>query len=463
MKKLTMKAFILGACLFTSQIALGRAQPLSTADLLKELIRINTTNPPGNETAAVHWVKTYLQDFGIPAKIIESAPGRGNLIARIKGSGKKPPLLLLAHLDVVTAEPGEWKFPPFEPTVSNAYLYGRGALDMKGQAALMINTLVRLHLKKVPLAGDVLLVLVADEEAGGQFGAGFLTDHYWEEIKPGLVINEGSIAIQMYGLHLYPIQVAEKGVAWLEVLAQGTSGHGSMPIPNNASLSLIRALNRISKKPQPLQKTAMVEEMLKRLAPHFSFPQSFLLKHLFDFPIRQLIPWLAGSKIQSDKILNALVRNTVVPTVLQAGTKTNVIPSQARAEVDCRILPGETPEKFKNKITKMIDDPRIRVRLTTQSLPNESNFNTPYFKALEESILEVDPEAVVLPFLSPGATDNRFFREKGALAYGIIPLLITLEDLEGLHGKNERIPLKEIPKGEKILFNFVKKVQSTDS
>lgn len=458
-----MKILLLGTCLFPCQAALAFAQPLSTADLLKELIRINTTNPPGNETAAVHWVNSYLQGFGISSKILESAPGRGNLISRIQGNGTKPPLLLLAHLDVVTAESGEWKFPPFEPTVSDGYLYGRGAMDMKGQAALMIHTFVQLYLEEVPLAGDVLLVLVADEEAGGKLGAGFLTENYWEEIKPGLVINEGSIAIQMYGLNLYPIQVAEKGVAWLEILSKGSSGHGSMPIPNNASLSLIRALNQITKKPQPLQKTAIVEEMLRRLAPHFPFPKSFLLKHLFDFPLRQLIPWIAGTKIQSDKILNALVRNTVVPTVLQAGSKTNVIPSQARAEVDCRILPGETPEGFKNKIMKMIDDSRVQVRLTTQSRPNESDFRTPYFKALEESILEVDPKAVVLPFLSPGATDNRFFREKGVLAYGIIPLLINLKDLESLHGKNERIPLKEIPKGEKILFNFVRKVQSKNS
>ncbi|MDX1387470.1 MAG: M20/M25/M40 family metallo-hydrolase, partial [bacterium] len=425
MKGVLLKILLLALSLFPCQEGLAQNQALSTTDLLKALIRINTTNPPGDETRAMTWVRNYLQEFGISAKIIESAPGRGNLIARLKGSGEKPPLLLLAHLDVVMAEPQEWKFPPFEPTESEGYLYGRGAIDMKGQAALMINAFVKLHLKKVPLVGDVLLVLVADEESGGKYGAGYLTENHWKEIKPGVVLNEGSIAIQMYGLNLYPIQVAEKGVAWLEVKTEGTSGHGSMPIPDNASLKLIRALNKITKKPQSLQKTAIVEEMLKRLAPHFSFPRSFLLKHLFDFPIRHLIPWLAPEKIQSDKILNAMLRNTVVPTVLQAGTKTNVIPSQARAEVDCRILPGETPEKFRKKIVGMIDDPQVQVRLTTQSLPNESDFNTPYFKALEESILAVDPKAVVIPFISPGATDNRFFREKGIPAYGIIPLLIT--------------------------------------
>lgn len=447
------------AILGFSQPSSAQPQPLPTLELIKNLIQIDTTNPPGNEIQAAQYVAVYLKKFGIDSKIIESAPGRGNLIARLEGSGKKKPLMLLAHLDVVTADPKEWKYPPFSPTVEGNYLYGRGAIDMKGQAALMINTFIQLKLQNFSLDGDVLLVLVADEEAGGNYGAEFLVREHWQEIESAMVINEGSIGFRRDDLHLYPIQVAEKGVAWLKLTAKGTSGHGSMPIPDNATLLLIQALNRITEQSQPIQRTAIVEELLNRFSQKFTFPRSFILRHFFDFPIRQLAPFFAGSKIQSDRIFNAMVRNTIVPTVLKAGSKTNVIPAEATAEVDCRILPGETPEAFRDKIIARIDDPRIQVDLLSESKPNESNFNTPAFSDMEQAIRSQDSQAIVFPFISPGATDMRFFREKGVLAYGIIPVLITMEDLEGLHGKNERIPVGELPKGEKILLEFVKKTQ----
>jgi acetylornithine deacetylase/succinyl-diaminopimelate desuccinylase-like protein len=445
--------------LFTFEVR-AQPQPLPTLKLIQELVRIDTTNPPGNETRAAQFVQNYLGKFGIPSQIIESAPTRGNLIARLKAEGNKKPLMLLAHLDVVPADPAEWSHPPFEATVADGYLYGRGVMDMKGQAALMINTFIQLKLQQIPLAGDVLLVLVADEENGGKLGAEFLLKQHWPEIESGLVINEGSIALKRGELHLYPIQVAEKGVAWLKLTATGSSGHGAMPIENNATLKLIHALNKISERPEPIQKTAIVEEMLDRLAEHFSFPMSFLLRHFFDFPIRQLLPLFAGSKIQSDRIFNALLRDTVVPTVLQAGSKTNVIPAEAVAEVDGRILPGEKPEDFLEKINNRINDPAIRIDWIHKSEATDSDFHTPEFAALEAAIREADPEAIVFPFISPGGTDMRFFRENGILAYGIIPFMIEMEDIAGLHGKNERIPVAEIPKGEKILMEFVKKIQA---
>jgi acetylornithine deacetylase/succinyl-diaminopimelate desuccinylase-like protein len=446
--------------LTSSRPAYTETETLPTLKLLQDLIRINTTNPPGNETQAANYVKAYLERFGIPSEIIESAPGRGNLIARLKGSGQQDAVLLLAHLDVVTADPGEWTRPPFEAVLEGDYLYGRGAVDMKGMAALMINTFIRLKLQRVPLEGDVLLVLVADEESGGKYGTEFLVNKHWDKIKAGLVFNEGSIALKKYGFHFYPVQVAEKGVAWLKLTAQGTSGHGSMPIPDNATVTLINALHRLTSDKQPIQKTAIVSELLDRLSAHFSFPKSFVLKHFFTFPIRQIVSLFGEDKLEADKIFNAMVRNTVVPTVLQAGIKTNVIPAVATAQVDCRILPGETPEGFREKLIQIIDDPKVTVDLITQSMPSQSDFRTKYFDSLEKAIRAHDPEAIVVPFISPGATDNRFFREKGVLAYGIIPFLITMEDLKGLHGKDERIPVSEIERGERILFDFLINVQA---
>lgn len=432
--------------------------PLTPQELLLALIPIDTTNPPGNETRAAEWVRDYLQRFGIDSEILESAPGRGNLIARLRGKGEVEPVMLLGHLDVVPADPKEWNAPPLVPRIADGYLYGRGAIDMKGMAAMEIAAFVRLKEVEAKLKGDVLLVLVADEESGGKFGAEWLVEHHWDKIKSRFVFNEGSIGLKHGDIPLYAIQVAEKGVAWMKVTATGTSGHGSMPTRDNAVMNLMRALERVTRRPQPITATPIVEEFLSRLATHFSFPRSFLMRHFFSWPIRPLAGSLFGSALEKEKALNAMLRNTLVPTVLKAGGKTNVIPGEAVAELDARILPGETPEGFRQKVAKTAGA-GVKVELLQESLATESPFHTPFFDALEAAILAHNPEALIAPYISPGATDNRFFRKKGITAYGLIPALITMEDLEGVHGKNERIPLVELQRGADILFDFIWKVQ----
>lgn len=453
----TLATWVLPLCfLWWQPSAFGKiSAPPEPLELLKNLIQINTTNPPGDETVAMEWVKNYLSGYGIESNILESAPGRGNLIARLQGESDEKSLILMAHLDVVPATPEEWTYPPFQPTLADGYLYGRGAIDMKGQAALMIAAFVRLHLEKTPLKRNVFLVLVADEESGGHYGTEYLVDRLLGEWKPSLVINEGSIGFLREGMHLYPIQVAEKGVAWIQLTAHGESGHGSMPIPDNATLRLIRALEKITRDPQPIQETPIVSAFLEGISRELSFPKSFLLKHFFSFPIRHLASRIAGSKLEAEKFFNAMVRNTVVPTVLQAGGKTNVIPPQAEAQVDCRLLPGTTPEAFLDQLKKQIDDPKVNLSFLQKNLANESPFRTRDFSLLKRAIQESDPKAVVVPFISPGATDMRFFRQKGITAYGIIPLLVTAEDLKGLHGKDERIPVDQLVQGENILFRFI--------
>ncbi len=428
--------------------------------LLEKLIAIDTTNPPGNELKAAEFVRDYLAREGIPSEILEPAPGRGNLIARLPGAGKAEPLLLLGHLDVVPADPKEWKSPPLQPRIEDGYLYGRGALDMKGLVALQIRTFVRLKREAVKLDGDVILALVADEEAGGKLGAGFLVDKHWDKVKAGYVFGEGSVGLARDGLHLYPIQVAEKGVAWMRLTARGASGHGSMPAADNAVAKLARAVDRIASWRQPIVETPIAARFLAGLAERFSFPKSFLMKHLFDWPIAPLTARFFGGSLEKEKILNAMLRNTATPTVLQAGSKTNVIPATAVAEIDARILPGETPETYVEKVRARVADPGIAIELIQANAANQSSFDTPYFAAVETSIRRHDPEAVVLPFVSPGATDNRFFRGKGTLAYGIIPFLIQPKDLAGLHGKNEAIPVAELERGEKVLWDLVISLQA---
>lgn len=456
-----IRLFLLALSLWTWTFGLARAeQPTESLALLEKLIAIDTTNPPGNELKAAEFVRDYLAREGIASEILESAPGRGNLIARLPGSGKAEALLLLGHLDVVPADPREWKSPPLQPRIEDGYLYGRGALDMKGLVALQIRTFVRLKREAVKLDGDVILALVADEEAGGKLGAGFLVDKHWDKVKADYVFNEGSVGLARDGLHLYPIQVSEKGVAWMRLNARGASGHGSMPSADNAVAKLARAVDRIASWRQPIVETPIAARFLSGLAEKFSFPKSFLMRHLLDWPIAPLAARFFGGSLEKEKILNAMLRNTATPTVLKAGSKTNVIPADAVAEIDARILPGETPDSYVEKVRARIADPDIAIELIQANAANQSPFDTPYFAALEAAIRKHDPEAVVLPFVSPGATDNRFFRAKGALAYGIIPFLIQPKDLAGLHGKDEAIPVAELERGEKILWDLVVSLQA---
>jgi len=429
--------------------------PLATSDLLIQLIRFDTSNPPGNELPLARWIQAYLKKFRIDSEIVESSPGRANLVARLKGDGSEGNLLLLGHLDVVPADVKEWSHAPFAAVVEGDTLYGRGTLDMKGLVALEIATFIRLKQEKIPLKGDVILLLTADEEAGGKAGAQFMVEKHWDKVKASYVFNEGSIGVKQEKRNLYPIQVAEKGVAWMKVTATGASGHGSMPKPDNAVLRLLNALHRLTSHPPPIQRSAVVEEFLRRLSEAYSFPESFFLRHFFDWPIVKLAPWIAGEKIQRKKAFNAMIRNTTTPTMLQAGYKVNVIPSEATAFIDNRILPGETPEKFYRKLTDRLDDPDVKLELVLQNPPNESDFHTPYFKRIEEAILKNDPQAIVAPYLSPGATDSRFFRAKGALCYGIIPFLVTEEEIDTVHGKNERLSLPELKRGEQILYDLI--------
>lgn len=437
-------------------------QALPTLELLREIIRIDTSNPPGGELKLAQFIQGYLRKFGIEAELIESAPGRASLLARLKGSGKKEPLVLLGHLDVVPADPKEWDHPPFAAAVKDGYLYGRGALDMKGLVALEIATFVKLKQDQTPLAGDVLLILAADEEAGGPQGAKFLVEKHWDKIQAKYVFNEGSIGNTRNGKHYYPIQVAEKGVAWMKLTASGKSGHGSMPSQDNAVLRLIRALDKLTDKPQPLIQSPIVEEFLDRIAENEPFLSGFALKHFFTWPVQAFFKSKIEAKLQVEKALNAMLRNTITPTMLEAGYKVNVIPNQASASLDARVLPGFTPQGFKKIVEEKIADPNVKVELLQESLPNESDFHTDYFRVLEGAIQKNDPGAIVMPYMSPGATDSRFFRAKGALAYGIIPFVVETSELQGIHGKNERLQISEIERGEKIVWDLVTVMQGED-
>ena len=435
-----------------------QAQESETFRILRDLIRIDTTNPPGNETRAAEFIQKLLQQEGIPSEIIESAEGRGNLIARLKGTGTKPAMILLGHLDVVPVDQKEWSTPPFAAEVVDGKIWGRGSLDMKGLVAMEIVTLLRLKREKVPLAGDVILVLCADEEAGGKIGAEFLVKNHWEKIQARYLFNEGSVGVLQEGLHLYPIQVAEKGVAWMELKARGRSGHGSMPTDDNAVVKLAEAVEKLAHLHFPVVRTEVMATFLEKISDHLPFPKNLGARYLFHPIVGPAIRSLARHLYSKDRVLAATLSHTISPTMLAAGYKANVIPAEASATIDARILPGETPEGFRDKVRLMVGED-FDLNLIASSRPNESDFRTDYFRVIEEVIKIHDPEAVTAPILSAGATDSRFFREKGVIAYGIIPLLLTSEELKGLHGKNERIPVEGLEKGSEIVYDLVKRMQ----
>ncbi len=459
MKK-TLLITALWALIFLSHTTFAEQNsPLGTLELLQNIIRIDTSNPPGNEIELARYIQNYLQKFAIDSEIIESSKGRASLIARLKGNGKKEAMILLGHLDVVPADPQEWTYPPFAAEIHDGYLYGRGSLDMKGLVALEINTFIQLKLQNFPLEGDVILVLAPDEEAGGDAGAKYLVEKHWDKIAAKYVFNEGSIGSVRNGKHFYSIQVAEKGVAWMKLTASGKSGHGSMPSQDNAVLKLIKALNKLTREAQSITETAVVKVFFEKIASTEEFPDSYILKHFFSWPLQTFFKSSIHKKLQKEKAFNAMVRNTITPTQLEAGYKVNVIPNEATGSIDARILPGWTPDQFKQVVEEKIGNDDIKVELLQASMPNGSDFETNYFKTLEEVILKNDPKALVLPYMSPGATDSRFFRAKGSLAYGIIPFVVDKEERESIHGKNERLKISEIARGEKILWDLVTKMQ----
>lgn len=434
--------------------ALCRAEDAPTLKILQELIRIDTSNPPGNEIAAARYVHDVLKKDGIDSEVIESAPGRGNLIARLKGDGKKPAMILLGHLDVVPAQASEWSAPPFGAEIKDGQLWGRGALDMKSLVAMEIQTLLRLKRESAKLDGDVILVLAADEEAGGEKGAEFLVDNHWDKLDAKYLLNEGSVGVHKMGLHLFPIQTAEKGVTWFKMTAKGQSGHGSMPSPDNAVLKLVEAVETVSTHTFPMVPTPVLKEFLTRIGEKLPWWKRCGIKLLFTPVVGPVARYFAAKALAGEKAVRAIVSNTVSPTMLSAGYKVNVIPAEAMAQMDARILPGETPEGFLEEIRDLVDDD-IDIDLITGSLPNATDFNTDFFRTIEYAVKKADPEAVTAPMISAGATDSRFFREKGVICYGLIPLLLNSAQVEGLHGKNERIPVDWVEKGAEVVYDIV--------
>lgn len=429
------------------------------ARLLALYLRINTTNPPGNELLAARWLAAVLRRDGIEARIFEPQPGKANLYARLVGHGKARPLILLNHMDVVLASREHWQVDPFSGLIRDGYVWGRGALDMKGEAIVQLMTLLVLKRSGVPLKRDVIFLATADEEIGAGVGAAWMVREHPELVRDAeFLLNEGGTirATAAGQVEYYGIGTTEKSPFWLDVTSRGTPGHGSRPSADNPVHRLVRALSRLEAYRTPLVVTPTVERYFRELAPAESDP----VRRRWFADIRAAVADSTAARvITADPTYNALLRNTIAVTGLKGSDKTNVIPPLATAAVDVRLLPGQDPATFLAELTRVVDD--SAVALTPQG-PNWPATESPTDSELHNVIAAAararHPDAIVTPFMLSGFTDSHYFRRLGIASYGVSPFPLTPADSRGVHGNDERLSLEALRFGLSFFGDIVVRV-----
>lgn len=428
-------------------------------DHFKALLRIPTINPPGNERPAADHLARMFAAEGIEHTILESEPGRASIVARLRAERpSKGPLLLNGHLDVVPVDRERWSHDPFGAVEADGCIWGRGAIDMKNMVTMGAMTLVLLKRAGVALDRDVIFAGVADEEAGSRKGALFLVEKHPELVKSEYVLNEvGGHTLHMGSRRYYPIQVAEKGICWFEIVAEGEPGHGSMPHPGNAVLTIARAIIKLGDTRLPQHVTPIVEHFLRTIAEGASFPQNRVLPLLLN-------PALAGTLLdvigRADpsraKGLNAMLRNTVSPTMLEASSKVNVIHSRASVQVDGRVMPGMTIRQFLDEVEKVIG-PGLKITVHEEHEGPTFPVDTPLYRSIEGVLRKHDPEAQPVPYMIPGFTDSFAYARLGAVCYGFSPVRLGpgLDFTSMYHGHDERIPRDGFAWGMRVLHDLV--------
>ena len=449
------------------QVQLRREVEEEVTRILRDLIRIDTTNPPGNETAAAKYVAENLSQDGFECTLHESAPGRGNVITRLAGTGEKPSLLLLSHLDIVAANPNEWSVDPFGGVVKDGFVWGRGALDMKGMTAIELMALKLLKRNGVKLKGDVVLAATADEEKGGEAGAGYLLENFPQEVFADYVLNEGGgLAISAGTKNVYTVQTAEKGLLWLRVKARGFPGHGSTPnVADNAILRMNKVIEQLENYRAPIVLIPTVKQFLSNLAREddaLREPFSRLLDHPGEADV--ILDELAKTEKLLAEELRPRIRMTIAPTMIRGGVTKNVIPSECEATFDCRILPGQTVADALALIKGLLQGvglDKLTFEVVHANEPSESPMETPLYEAITSVLEGFEPNCGVTPVLMTGGTDSRFFRAKGSVCYGFHPMRPETPKESGAvkleHGIDERISIENLVFGTSVLYETIKK------
>lgn len=406
-------------------------------ETLRQYIRFDTTVPPGDVTQAAAFLQGILERNGLEVTRYQSAPGKVIVVSRLKGSGSgAKPILLLHHMDVVPADPSRWEVDPFSGELKDGYVWGRGAMDMKGTGTLQLYAFLTLARQKVALDRDIILMAVPDEEIGGTDGARYMLEHHYGELDPEYVLDEGGFGsreVYLDGKLVFGISVAEKQIVWMEATAEGVAGHGSQPNDQNPNDKLVHALEHLLDQPFPAASNPVLDALHRELGP-----------------------------LQKNKFTNAIQNTTVSLTSIRSGVgdppKVNVIPSVARATLDARLLPGTDADEFLSEVRSRLGE-NVQVKVAYQSEePVVTPHDTPLFRALASAIKRHHPEAIVVPTPIPYGTDSNAFRHHGTKSYGILPVVLSASIVASMHSDSERLPVDQIESGIRIFYEALTEV-----
>ena len=412
--------------------------------LVRQFLRIDTSNPPGNEEKAVLFLEAILKKEGINSTVYSPAPGRANIMARIEGKKKGKPVILLSHIDVVPAKEDEWDVDPFGGELVNGFVYGRGAIDMKTQSLCQLLAFIRYSRDDMTPERDMIYLATCDEEVGGKYGVEDMLKKVPKLRDASFVFSEGGFIKEDEGFTHAQISVSEKKLSQFIIRAMGTGGHGSIPHKDSANEKVINASARILSYQWPLTPTAVASAYIDGI---------FKGKKEKGYTFKNVKEALKNKRfrasIEDVPLYNALLRNTVTPTILKGGDKINVIPTESSAYFDARMLPTEKHEVFFKRVGQLAGkDVEIERVNESVSKPAPSSYNNSYFKGIKSVVEGMEGKDLpVLPYITTGATDLRYFRDLGITAYGFFPIILSNDEFLKMHGKNERISVENIHKG----------------
>jgi acetylornithine deacetylase/succinyl-diaminopimelate desuccinylase-like protein len=426
-----------------------------TAALLAELMREDTSSPPGRTAPVAGLLTPRFRAAGFEVDIIPTPdPGKVHFIARLRGDGTKRPVLLAAHADVVGVEREKWTVDPFAGTIRDGYVYGRGAIDFKGGIAVFARAALMLAERRIRLARDVIFVSEADEEGAGPYGAPWLADNHWPKIDCEFALNEGGWIMkgQDQRVRYVSISTADKTSLTITLTARGTSTHSSMPLADNPIFTLARALMKLSEHRTAVALTPGTRRFFSELATTSQGPVAEQFRNLTSNDPR--LVRRADEEISRDPLLNGIMRNTIAPTLMNAGFRGNVIPGSAEATVNVRVVPGTDPGDIIREFEQVVADPGVEVRLRSRAIPTPpaSSEDTDLYRALERQTRQAFPGAVVTSYVFQAGTDARAWRSRGVPVYGIYPYAIDADDLIRMHGNDERVRVESLKDGTEMIY-----------